>query len=284
MSHGPPAWWVALQSEWSSALAKPLAFEHGTFESPDAGRVASTLELVGDVDAQTRRFALYHVQIWQRICATVQEGLPCTTRVLEPLLVNRIVLMVFADGPPDHRSLDSVSDRIGAVVRKSVAAQTGEASTSVRQVREMLDSQNVRLSVLQQALQVDLAHRIAFQAPTPRADKLASCGSGIPADAQASVNPTLSVLRLTHDVHTKGAPELPGTLHLAVVRSVDGVRTDILDPVFARLLTLSRTQTIGQARDNIANSVDASLLERLDSTLDGAIDLAFERNYWLGIR
>jgi hypothetical protein len=108
--------------------------------------------------------------------------------------------------------------------------------------------------------------------------------SGASSGTQVSVNPTLSVLRLTHDVQTDGAPELPVALHVAVVRSVDGVRTDALDPIFARLLTLSRTQTLGQARENIARSVDAALLKQLDSTLDVAIGLAFERNYWLGIR
>lgn len=284
MSQVPPAWWVALQSEWSSALAKPLTFQHGTFESLGAEIASSVLELTGDEGSRTRRFELYHVQVWQRVCATVQEGLPCTTRVLEPLLLNRMVLMVFAESPPDDRSLDSVSDRVGAVLRKSLAPPSAETSTTVKQVRETLDSQNVRMPVLQQALQVDLAHRIAFQAPTPRVDKLASRGSRIPVDAQASVNPTLSVLRLTDDVHSEGAPELALALHVAVVRSVDGVRTDMIDPILARLLTLSRTQTLGQARASIAKSVDAALLAQLDSTLDAAIDLAFQRNYWLGIR
>jgi hypothetical protein len=284
MSHGPPAWWLELQREWSRALTRPLQFQDGTFVSPDVKQAASVLELVGEEGARTSRFELYHVQVWQRVCATVQEGLPCTTRVLGPLLLNRVTLLAFAQGPPDDRSLDSVSDRVGAALRKSLAAPTAETSTTVKQVRETLDSQNVRLPVLQQALQVDLAHRIAFQAPAPRVHKLASRGSGIPADTQVSVNPTLSVLRLTHDVHSEGAPELALALHVAVVRSVDGVRTDTLDPVFARLLTLSRTQTLGQARDSIAKSVDAALLEQLDSTLDAAIELAFERNYWLGIR
>jgi hypothetical protein len=284
MSHGPPAWWLELQGKWSRALARPLEFQHGTFVSPDAKQAASVLELDGNEGSRTSRFELYHVQVWQRVCATVQEGLPCTTRVIEPLLLNRIALMVFAESPPDDRSLDSVSDRVGAVIRKSVAAPRADTPPTAGQVRQLLESASVRLPVLQQAVQLDLAHRIAFQAAVPRVAQAVPQLSDVHHGTQVAVNPTLSVLKLTHDMYVEGAPDLASALHVVVVRSVDGIRTDTVDPILARLLTLARSQTLGQARESIANSVAPSSQESLDSRLDTAIRVAFERNYWLGTR
>jgi hypothetical protein len=195
-----------------------------------------------------------------------------------------MTLLAFAEGPPDDRSLDSVADRIGALLRKALVVSAAETAPAAASLRETLDTAHVDWLALQQALQLDLAHRIAFQAAVPRVAQPVPQLSDVSSGTQVSVNPTLSVLRLTHDVQTEGAPELPLALHVAVVRSVDGVRTDALDPVFARLLTLSRSQTLGQARENVARSVDAALSQQIDSTLDAAINLAFERNYWLGIR
>lgn len=282
MSHTPPDWWVALQGEWCRALARPLAFERGTFESPDAQQAASVLELKGEQGEQTSRFVLYHHQVWQRICSTIQASFLCTTLVMGPLLMNRLALLVFADNPPDDRSLDGAADRFGAMLRAILAAPAAEFAGCTLQVRQLLESENIRLPVLQQALQLDLAHRIAFRTTTPRVGKPLRQGDTSMNDARLLVNPSLSLLRLTHDVRSAGAPALPLVCHVAVVRSVDGVRTDVLDPVFARLLTLSRTSTLGVARDRIATTVEDALLPQLAATLDAAIDLAFARNYWLG--
>ncbi|MBU6160106.1 MAG: putative DNA-binding domain-containing protein [Myxococcales bacterium] len=283
MSDTPPDWWVALQGEWCRALARPLTFERGTFESPDAQQAASVLELKGEQGEQTSRFVLYHHQVWQRICSTIQASFPCTTLVMGPLLVNRLALLVFADSPPDDRSLDGAADRFGAMLRGILVAPAAEFAGCTLQVRQLLESENIRLPVLQQALQLDLAQRIAFRTTTPRVAKPLRQADTSMNDARVLVNPSLSLLRLTHDVRSAGAPALPFVCHVAVVRSVDGVRTDVLDPIMARLLTFSRSQTVGEVRENIARAVDAVLLAQLETTLDSAIDLAFARNYWLGV-
>jgi hypothetical protein len=284
MSPTPPEWWVALQTEWCRALARPLAFDRGTFESPDAAQVVALLEPDSQQGEPAARFMLYHHQVWQRICSTIQASFPCATRVMGPLLLNRITLLVFTASPPDARSLDGAADRFGATLRAALAAQQAELAGFTLQVRQLLESQKTPLPVLQQALQLDLAHRIAFGTTTPRMGEPPRHSDASVNDARVLVNPSLSVLRLTHDVRLAETPLLPQAIHVAIVRSTDGVRTDMLDPVMARLLALSRSQTLGEVRENIARAVDAVLLAQLQTTLDAAIDLAFARHYWLGLR
>jgi hypothetical protein len=109
-------------------------------------------------------------------------------------------------------------------------------------------------------------------------------------EARLKYAASFSLLRLDYELPTgpvTGAMDgrvarTKAPAHVVLVRAPRGVAAQTIDPIFARLLSRARLGLFGDAVKQTESALAAPLRDRLHRSLDGYIDIALSRGFWVG--
>lgn len=305
----PPPWWTELQEELGKLLCAPLDASSGRFRAPVAAYPrALVAEVRDEAPGVHERLALYHEQYWKRLFTTLQGSFPRAAAVMGYFQFNGVASRFLGMYPPRSFDLADVSERFFEEVSAALdALASGHAKTAGHRLIETplralsgsapgatlagdLGSVEAPWSLVAQALHLDEAERRAFRAarepiwqPSPEER------ARLP-EARLRYAASFSLLRLDYNLPTGPVTgSMDGRVargkapaHVVLVRAPRGVAAQIIDPIFARLLTRARLGLFGDAVKQTEGALAAPLREHLHRSLDEYIDTALSRGFWVG--
>lgn len=304
----PPGWWRELTDAFGELLRTPLDDSGGRFRSQAACHPLLT-RVRDDGPGAAARLSLYHEQYWRRFFVALQEAFPRTAQIMGFFPFNRAVSAVLTAHPPRTRDLSDAAVPFHGALRAALDGLLGAGSTDTfrlvdtplrrlpgsesapraGELSAVLASLEAPWSLLAQALSLDEAERRAFRAPRepiwqPDETELARLSSERPrfAASFSLVRVDYALPWSRHEPASPAAPRTPTPCHLAVVRTEAGTSTRPLDPLFARLLSRARVETVEQALRSVERAATGALAERFRQGRAAYVREAIERGFWVG--
>ena len=313
----PPAWWTELQAEMGRLLRTPLDSSQGRFRAPvEEYSLAFVAAVRNEAPGVNARLALYHEQYWRRLFTTIQTAFPRTASVIGHFWFNGLVSRYLEMHPPRGFDLSDVGERffpalmaaLEPLAALGVGSGLGKESAGYRVIEDSLRTLQQRCvhespmagifrsvdapwSLVTQALHLDEAERRAFRATgeavwSPSPEERARLR-----DSRLRYAGSFSLLRLDYELPLSqaldgldhDAPRRKTPMQVVVVRGKIGVATQVVDPVFARLLARGRLVPLGEAVAQTESALQGSLREHLHRSLDDYIRVALTNGWWVGV-
>ena len=304
----PPPWWAELQRDMGRLLCTPLDAGSGQFRAPVASYPRALVAQVrDDAPGVIARLALYHEQYWKRLFSTLQTSFPRTAAVMGYFRFNGVVAAYLRRNPPRTFDLSDVGERFFPelsaaldtlaaghpkttgyrLIEKPLRVLSGSAASAP--LDGALGSVDAPWSLVAQALHLDEAERRAFRAPRepiwdPSPEERARLR-----DARLHYATSFSLLRLDYDLPTGPVEGMDGHVprrktpkHVALARAPRGITAQIVDPIFARLLSRARLGSLGEAITQTESALAGSLRDHLHHSLDEYIHVALTSGFWVG--
>jgi hypothetical protein len=264
--------------------------------SGDPSSASLRAAVVDRAPGASSRLAIYREQVWKRLFVTLQGAFPRTARILGAHRFNRAAMAVLVSDRRASRDLADLTEPFhGALEAALRPRETSARETSARETTERADAITLRaivaesrapVAALLDCVRLDEAERRAFRAPVIEPRSAPEGGWDALRGHRATWAPSLSLVRVEHDVvaverirQGLGAP-LRAPVHVTIVAKSSGVAVRLVDPVFARVLAHASALTLGEALARTRGALDARLAAHLDAKRDDYLRDAFAHGFW----